>query len=213
MDALGLIRQDHGKLEGLIERLEQGGDDPEERSVLVGQVRRAIRHHTDLEEGLLYPAVRERAAGRGLDLGMLDQALEQHRLIGQLVDELAGVDPDDGDFAAKAKVLGEQVHNHLDAEEARLLAVAEDLFEDEELLDLGRRIEERKRVLVAQQELARSMAPARGPATRLLVLAGAAAALVAAVASRRRPRPRRARHARRRRRSPWTRFRGARARR
>ena len=56
MDALSLVRQDHRKVENLLERAERlEGDDEEERTVLLGQLRAALYHHVDSEESILYP--------------------------------------------------------------------------------------------------------------------------------------------------------------
>jgi hemerythrin-like domain-containing protein len=192
MDALGLVRQDHRRLEGLLERFAQSdGGDPAERAVLAGQVETAVRHHVAVEEELLYPAYRRRATDTRPGLDLLDEGEEQHRLIGVLTEELAGMDPDGDGFTAKLRVLAEQIHKHLDAEEAGLLTAIEDLLGDDELLDLGRRIEDRKRVVAAQEELAASIGPAGGPRRRLLAVVGgvAAVAVAAAMVLARRRRP------------------------
>ena len=59
MDALTLVRQEHRKVEGLLERSERlEGDDEEERAVLIGQLQAALRHHVDQEEVILFTIFR-----------------------------------------------------------------------------------------------------------------------------------------------------------
>jgi hemerythrin superfamily protein len=187
MDALGLVRQDHRKLEALLERCEQTDrDSAEERAVLVDQLRTAVRHHVEEEESILYPAFRRR------DDGVLVRATEQHRLLARLADELAATPPTADAFGPRLRVLADQVHRHLDAEDGPILTALEDLLDDDALLDLGRRLENRRRVVAAQKDLAASTT---GFLTRRLPLISAALAVLAALAAvavvrrRRRARP------------------------
>jgi hemerythrin-like domain-containing protein len=190
MDALTLVRQDHQKLEALLERCEQL--DGEERAVLLGQLRAALRHHIDQEESILYMIYRERARRAGVDQAPLDQAIQQHRLIERLSRELTEGEPDDDTLAARLTLLIEQVRTHLDTESSVLLTAVEDLVDDDTLVELGRRMEQRDQVIEARRELA-TMVPG-GPRTRRIAAAlGGVAALGAAVlailARRRRPPP------------------------
>jgi hemerythrin-like domain-containing protein len=193
MDALTLVRQDHRRLEGLLERFGQSdGSAVEERAVLLEQLRAAVAHHLDREEGILYPIFRERARRAEVDLAPLDQAIEQHRLIDRLGRELTGAEPDEDGFEAKLRVLAEQVRTHLDAEDSVLLTAIEDLVDDDTLLELGRRMEQRDRVSAARQELARTVNPGgRRIAAALGGLVAAGVALLAVVVRRWRPPPRR----------------------
>ena len=191
MDALTLVRQDHRKVENLLERVERlEGDDEEERAVLLGQLQAALRHHVDSEEAILYPIFRERARRAEADLAPLDQSIEQHRLITRLAGDLAATDPGDERLTAKLTVLTEQVRTHLDTEDSVLLTAVEDLIDDDSLIELGRRMEQRDRVIEARRELA-TVVPG-GPRGRRLAaaLAGLAAlgtALLAVLSRRRHP--------------------------
>jgi hemerythrin-like domain-containing protein len=189
MDALTLVRQDHRKLEALLERCEQlDGDGEEERAVLLGQVQAALRHHID-QESILYTIYRERARRAGVDQALLDQAIDQHRRIERLSRELTGGDPDDDTLAARLTLLIEQVRTHMATEGSVLLTAVEDLIDDDTLLELGRRMEQRDQVMEARRELA-AMVPG-GPRTRTAAALGGLAALgtaVLAILARRRRR-------------------------
>jgi hemerythrin-like domain-containing protein len=191
MDALTLVRQDHRKVENLLERVERlEGDDEEERAVLLGQLQAALRHHVDSEEAILYPIFRERARRAEVDLASLDQAIEQHRLITRLAGELAATRPRDPALEAKLTVLVEQVRTHLDTEDSVLLTAVEDLLDDDTLLELGRRMEQRDRVIEAKRELA-EVVPGGPRARRLAAALGGlvalGTALLAVLSRRRRP--------------------------
>jgi hemerythrin-like domain-containing protein len=189
MDALTLVRQDHRKLEELVRRCEeldgQGGGDRE----ALRRLQAAVRHHVDQEESILYPTFRERAEQAEVDLAPLDRALEQHRLIDRLAGELTDPETDGGTRRANLTVLTERVRNHLDDEDSVLLTAIEDLVDDDTLLELGRRMEQRERVLEARRELAATMIPgarSRRLAAVLGVLLAAGGALVVVLARRRR---------------------------
>jgi hemerythrin-like domain-containing protein len=193
MDALTLVRQDHRKLEALLERCEQlDGDDGEERAVLLGQLRAALRHHIDQEEPILYTIYRERARRAGVDQAPLDQAIEQHRLIERLSRDLTEGEPDGDTLAARFTLLIEQVRTHLDTESSVLLTAVEDLIDDDTLQELGRRMEQRDQVMESRRELA-TVVPGGRRTRRMAAALGGVAALGAAVlailARRRRPPP------------------------
>jgi hemerythrin-like domain-containing protein len=192
MDALTLVRQDHRKVENLLERVERlEGDDEKERTVLLGQLQTALQHHVGSEEAILYPVFRERARRVEVDLDLLDQAIEQHRLITRLAGELAATDPGDESLKAKLRVLTEQVRTHLDTEDSVLLTAVEDLIDDDTLIELGRRMEQRDQVIEARRELA-AVIPGGPRGRRLAAALGGLVALgtaLLAVLSRRRRSP------------------------
>ena len=194
MDALTLVRQDHRRIEELLEQCERlaGNEDRHEFGVLLGQLLAAIRHHIDQEESILYTIFRERARRAEVDLAPLDRAVEQHRLIERLTSELTDAGSDDTTLKAKLTVLAEQVRTHLDEESAHVLTAIEDLIDDDTLIELGHRMELRDRVIESRRQLA-NVIPGGRPGRRLAaVLGGLAAvgtALVAVLARRRRPPP------------------------
>ena len=192
MDALTLVRQEHRKVEGLLERSERlEEDDEDERALLIGQLQAALRHHVDQEETILYMFFRERARRAEVSLDPLDQAIEQHRLIDRLSRELS--DTGAGDTReAKLTVLVEQVRNHLDTEDSVLLTAIEDLIDDDTLIELGRRMGQRDQVIEARRELA-AVLPGDTRGRRLAAALGGliavGTALLAVLARRRRPPP------------------------
>jgi hemerythrin-like domain-containing protein len=189
MDALTLVREDHRQLEEQLARCERG--DGRVRRADLARLRAAVAHHIDQEESILYPIFRERARRAKVDVAPLDQAVEEHRLLDRLARELTDARAGDDRVQAKLKVLAEQVRTHLDNEDSVLLTAIEDLVDDDSLLELGRRMEQRERVLQARRELAATMVPG-GPRGRRIAaavggLAAAGAALLAVLSRRQRP--------------------------
>ena len=193
MDALTQVREEHRRLQELLERCARPGQDADERGALVDQLQAALRHHVDQEEPILYMIFRERAQPAGVDLAPLERVLGQHRQIERLSQELADAGPGDGTGEAGLAALTEKVHAHLDDEDATVLTAVEDLIDDDTLMELGRRMEQRDRVLESRRELAATMVPGgrrgRRIAAALGGLAAAGTALVAILARRRKPPP------------------------
>ena len=182
MDAIGLVRQNHRRLEALLDRCERGDHDGAgERTALLAQLDAALRQHVDEEEALLYPAF-PRADG-----DLLARATEQHRRITTLADELSAIAPTTDSFQPKLRALADAVRDHLDIEDGTLLTALEAVLDDPTLLDLGRRLENRRRVVAAQEALRTTTAnllprPRRG----VMVAVAATAAAIALVAITRR---------------------------
>ena len=71
--------------------------------------------HADLEEKLIYPAIREQID----EDEMMNEAIEEHHLVHVLIKELKKLKPKDEVFQAKFKVLGELVKHHIEEEEGK----------------------------------------------------------------------------------------------
>ncbi|OQW32659.1 MAG: hypothetical protein A4E19_04655 [Nitrospira sp. SG-bin1] len=67
--------------------------------------------HADLEENLIYPALREQID----EDEMMNEAVEKHHLVHVLIKELKKLKPKDEVFQAKFKVLGECCLRHMRA--------------------------------------------------------------------------------------------------
>jgi hemerythrin superfamily protein len=192
MDALTLVREDHRRIEVLLERLDgEGGD--REHETLLRELQAMVRHHIDQEEAILFTIFRERARREGVDLTSLDRAVEQHRVIERLSEELTDGVRDTAARRAKLSLLVEQVRAHLVDEVAYVLAAIEDLIDDDTLMELGRRMEQREVVIESRRQLAtvvQDTARSRWFAAALGGLAAIGTALFAVLARRRRPPPR-----------------------
>lgn len=194
MDALTLVREEHRRLEELLRGCERlDGDGVPDRRAL-RRLQDAVRHHVDQEESILYTIFRERARRAEVNLGPLDRAVEQHRLMDRLAIELTDPAPDGDARAAKLTMLAERVRTHLDDEDSVLLTAIEDLIDDDTLLELGRRMEQRDRVMAARRELAATLIPGDARSRRFAAALGGlvalGSALVALLARRRRRPPR-----------------------
>jgi hemerythrin superfamily protein len=123
-DAIAALTADHKRVKALFKEFAalkaKKGDQSEEKAELVQRICQELKIHTQLEEGIFYPAVRE--AIRDDDL--MDEALVEHAGAKSLVEQLETMDPDDDLYDAKVTVLGEQVTHHVKEEEGEVFPKA-----------------------------------------------------------------------------------------
>ena len=103
-----------------------------------------LQVHADLEETLIYPAIRKEIEADG----MMNEAVEEHHLVHVLIKELQKLKPSDEKFQAKFTVLGELVKHHVEEEENEMLPQAEESDIDWESLET--RVMKRRETLMAK---------------------------------------------------------------
>lgn len=144
-DATRLLAQDHREVEAMFEKFEGLG----ERAMvgkknLAGEICQALTVHTQLEEELFYPAVRE--CGKEFE-DLIDEAVVEHASAKELIAQIEDMDAEDDLFDAKVKVLSEQIQHHVQEEEKELFPKVRKADLDLEVL--GEQLQERKEQLEA----------------------------------------------------------------
>jgi hypothetical protein len=148
MDAIAMLKADHEKVKELLARL----DSTTERGVktreeLFATIKGELTVHETIEEEIFYPALKEHPKAKDLVL----EAYEEHHVVDTVMAELEGLDVADETWGAKATVMRENVEHHIEEEEGEMFKQARQVFDRQELEDLGARMAERK--AAAQQEL------------------------------------------------------------
>jgi uncharacterized protein (DUF488 family) len=141
MDGLKLLEKDHE----LFRQILAEGEETTERGVktrteLFARMKREIAIHEQMEEQVLYPALREVAKSRDLAL----EGYEEHHVVDEIFAELEQTPPSDETWAAKFKVAKENLEHHMDEEENEMWKVARREFTDDELEAMGKRMLEIK---------------------------------------------------------------------
>jgi hemerythrin superfamily protein len=135
--ATQMIRQDHKKVEGLFKKFEQTKGSQAKRR-LAENAMAELEVHAALEEEIFYPAVK-----REVDDGSLVQeALEEHQTVKQLISELRGMEEADDEFESQFSELVENVQHHVEEEENEMLPKVEESELD--LNSLGQQMSQRK---------------------------------------------------------------------
>jgi hemerythrin-like domain-containing protein len=146
MNALTLLKQDHGNVEELFHRFESAAaDDVEELARVRDLVIEHLSRHAVVEEQVFYPALRTALGDDERAFAVLE-GLEEHHAAKAMLSELEKLAPTHERFRAKFTVIIENVRHHVQEEEEDLFALARDLFTVEELNELGERMGEAKAI-------------------------------------------------------------------
>jgi hemerythrin superfamily protein len=143
LSAIHLLEEDHQEVEGFFDEYENLEDAGEKESMAL-KICLALTVHTQIEEEIFYPAVREAIERPEL----IDEAIVEHASAKQLIAEIEEMDAGDELYDAKVKVLGEQVLHHVEEEEDELFPEIESSELDLEAL--GKKIAERKAALLRE---------------------------------------------------------------
>ena len=135
MDIYSLIKKDHQEVASLFRRLKAAEGFSETSEQLFAQLREELELHAHAEERVWYPALREAEGTQELVV----EALDDHELVQDLLDELAASRMDDEAWNEKLEVLEEHVDGHVEEEEGAIFDVARQLFSAEQAAELAQR--------------------------------------------------------------------------
>lgn len=134
MDPVELLEEQHALVKKLFHDFEEADAD---REALFADIADNLAGHTTIEERLFYPAVYV-----GEMKERLEEAVEEHLSVKRLIADLLELDVDDEAFAAKMKVLQEQVEHHVEEEESALFPKVPDILDEERRAELGEAMRE-----------------------------------------------------------------------
>ncbi|MGH9763361.1 MAG: hemerythrin domain-containing protein, partial [Blastocatellia bacterium] len=97
--------------------------------------------HAAIEEEIFYPALEQAEETRSIAL----EAIEEHRIVKELLAALTSLSKDSEEWTAKMTVLKENVEHHVEEEENEMFKKARKVLTDEEADDLGTRMEAAKK--------------------------------------------------------------------
>jgi hemerythrin-like domain-containing protein len=139
MDALGLLKKDHDAIKKMLKDLE----DTTERAVKTreegfGRLKRSLTVHEQMEEAILYPALKQHAEAKDIVL----EAYEEHDVVDKVLGDLEATPFDDEN--AKLKVMSENLHHHIEEEEREMFEQARQVFAPDVLEQLGEQMQQIK---------------------------------------------------------------------
>jgi hemerythrin-like domain-containing protein len=151
MDALSLLKEDHDKVKKMLEEL----DSTTERGVktreeLFTKVKQELQVHESIEEEILYPALKDHPKTKELAL----EAFEEHHVVNMVMAEIEGVPFEEETWGAKFTVMKENLEHHIEEEEGEMFKQAKQVFDNDELAQLGERMAARKQELMQQASAA-----------------------------------------------------------
>ena len=141
MNAFTLLKNDHQKVAGILEKLEETTERAlKTREELFAQLKNELDIHANIEETIFYPVLEKAEESRDIAL----EAFEEHRIVKQLLAELEASSKDDEEWTAKFTVLKENIEHHVEEEEGEMFKKARKVLSEEEIETLGTRMEKAK---------------------------------------------------------------------
>jgi hemerythrin superfamily protein len=113
-DAIGILKQDHRKVEALFSQFEKATSN---KQSILNQIIKELSIHATVEENLVYPLLED------IDKVADDaaEAYEEHHVVKMMLAELADLPAEKEVVAAKVRVLCEMIKHHVKEEERDLL--------------------------------------------------------------------------------------------
>jgi len=144
--AVSMLKKDHREVEKLFDRFERLKSDGEKQE-LFRKIATALKIHTLIEEEIFY------AESRGeVEDNLLDEAQVEHDGAKHLISEIEDMEPGDDLYDAKVTVLREYIKHHVKEEERPGGIMAQAKKGDEDLDEMGKRMQIRKRELMLEYE-------------------------------------------------------------
>ena len=138
MNAFQLLKNDHQIVSGLFDQIESSSG--KAKTQLFTRLKSELDVHALIEEKIFYPALENKRESREITL----EAYEEHKVVKDLLAELANDSTADDEWDAKLKVLRENVDHHVEEEEGELFDKANNALSDEDLDRLGHEMEAEK---------------------------------------------------------------------
>jgi hypothetical protein len=143
MDALSLLKADHDKVKKMLAEGEKTTERGEKtRTELFETLKAEMMLHERIEEEIFYPALKEHPKAKDIVL----EGYEEHHVVDEIMGELEATPVTDETWGAKFTVMKENIEHHIEEEEGDMFKQARQVFDADELAQLGERMAELKKV-------------------------------------------------------------------
>jgi iron-sulfur cluster repair protein YtfE (RIC family) len=141
LNAITLLESDHRRVEKLLDELEPTTERAvKTRQELFDRMRTELTIHEIIEEEIFYPTLKAHPRAKEIVL----EGYEEHDVVDHLMGELGGMPVEDESWGPKAKVMIENIRHHIQEEEGEMFDKARQVFDRQELEDLGQAMTARK---------------------------------------------------------------------
>src|SRR5688572_22485970 len=158
MNAFQLLKNDHKIVSGLFDQIESASG--QAKTQLFTRLKSELDVHALIEEKIFYPALENKKESREITL----EAYEEHKVVKDLLAELANGSSANEEWDAKLKVLRENVDHHVEEEEGELFDKADDVLSDEDLDRISEQMEAEKARQLGQTPPRAQVSTKRGAA-------------------------------------------------
>ena len=149
MNIFSLLKTDHRNVKSLLHDLTNTPETAiRKRDRLFKKIKQELVVHNEAEESVFYNRLNADRKERVL----VFEGKDEHRIGGQILEELSAMDKGTEEWSAKAKVLNDLIKHHIQEEEGEVHKEAKKEFSKEEAIGIGKEFKSLKRELVNKQE-------------------------------------------------------------
>lgn len=152
-----MLKSDHATVKRLLRELNEIEGQSKaangRRERLVANIEQELKTHAQVEEEVFYPAFKAAAERKKSgDEELFYEATEEHHIVDMVLPALKAARTSSHEFQAKCKVLKDLVEHHIKEEEGQMFQAARQLFEEDQLRELGDLMQARKDSIQAMWE-------------------------------------------------------------
>ena len=145
-DVIEVLEHDHREVEEMFAELEKlrgatSEEDLARRKELTDDVTIELVRHSVAEEVIVYPKVDDKVSKEEAD-----HAREEHAEAEETLKRLEKLDADDPSFDDELAELMKEIRHHIEDEEGEMFAHMREVIDEDELRELGKRVEAFKKV-------------------------------------------------------------------
>ncbi|HVE82458.1 MAG TPA: hemerythrin domain-containing protein [Myxococcales bacterium] len=145
MNAIQLLKHQHQEMGRLFKDIERCSDDEVlEIRRLFAELADILAAHSEIEEQLFYPAVKQRQTE-----DMLKEFVQEHFEVKQILAQMLDLEAGSSEFILLLAQLKDVVLSHMKEEESDMFPKVQQLFEREDLVTLGEEMEHRFGEIIA----------------------------------------------------------------
>lgn len=135
MKATELLEKQHRKVETLFKRLAKGGKTAQNGAL--EELASNVAAHMAIEQEIFYPAI------RSIDEKRVIESFEEHALAEMALKRLLATPRNHIAFQARLEAVKDLLMHHIEEEEDELFPEVEESMDEDELVDLGKRMKAR----------------------------------------------------------------------
>lgn len=134
-----MLKHDHEEIKELMAQLDAQKDEKtSDKETVFTTLTQKLQLHEALEESIFYPAMREHPKTKELAL----EGYDEHKEVDQVMLDIRGLDFMDAAWTEKVEAMKDKLFHHIQEEEEELFKQARQVFSEEELDQLGARMQE-----------------------------------------------------------------------
>ena len=140
MNIIEMLKQDHQEAAAMMDRIESAGEGDPSVMTTFTQLKEALTLHTQIEEKVFYPALRNNDETED----QIEESFEEHQEVKDMLAEMSGLQAGNDEFMSMMGDLRESVEHHVEEEENELFPKAQQILGDSRLQEMGEQMMQMK---------------------------------------------------------------------